>query len=62
MSKIKGGSGSGTVRGIAVGGPKKVLGGYQGPRGGLGTPPTGNGGGGGSGGSGNGGGFGSNKK
>lgn len=44
MSKNKGFSGS--IRGIAISAPSKVEGGYQGPRGGLGTPPTGSGGGG----------------
>lgn len=54
MSKPKGPSVP--IRSIAVGGRDKIEGGYQGPRGNLGTPPTGSGSGGGSGGGSSGGG------
>jgi hypothetical protein len=44
MNKPKG-TNDGSFKGIAKTDPRKVEGGYQGPRGGLGTPPTGSGGG-----------------
>lgn len=56
MSKPKGPSV--TFKGVITPGLGKVQGGYQGPRGNLGTPPTGSGG---SGGGGDGGGGGSKK-